>query len=45
MDSILDSFFHGSKPGLGLGAVLGLETTQESQQQQLVDPTRQLSSA
>ena len=28
---------YGSKPGLGLGAVLGLGTTQESPQQQLAD--------
>ena len=40
MDSILDSFssfIYGSKPGLGLGAVLWLGTTQERPQQQLVD--------
>ena len=28
MDSILDSFSYGSRPGLGLGAVLGPGTTQ-----------------
>ena len=43
MDSILDSFSsfycfsYGSKPGLGLGAVLGLGTAQERPQQQLAD--------
>ena len=37
MDSILEAFSYGSKPGLGLGAVLVLGTTQESPQQQLAD--------
>ena len=37
MDSILDSFSSFCKPGLGLGAMLGLGTTQESPQQQLAD--------
>ena len=31
------AFSYGGKPGLGLGAMLGLGTTQESPQQQLVD--------
>ena len=30
MDSILEALSYGSKPGLGLGAVLGLGITQES---------------
>ena len=37
MDSIFDSFSNFYKPGLGLGAVLGPGTTQESPQQQLAD--------